>query len=73
MMRLLRPAGFAAAAAFFLLLSAETAFAWTCTATSRYASGWGASPSRATASRIALGQCAVRTPRGHYCRIRSCR
>ena len=72
MMRLLRPAGLAAAAVF-LLLSVESASAWTCTATSRYASGWGMSPYRATASSIALSQCAVRTPRGHMCRIRTCR
>jgi hypothetical protein len=44
----------------------------TCYAHSRTAYGYGYSPSRAVAIRIALSQCAIRTPRGLVCRITSC-
>lgn len=62
-----------ALALFALLTTVDAAGAWTCTATSRVASGWGMSPYRGTAQQIALSQCAVRTPRGLMCRIRTCR
>lgn len=56
-----------------LLGSIGPAEAWQCTARSRTATGWGISASRAVAARIALQQCAVRTPRGLMCRITRCR
>jgi hypothetical protein len=56
-----------------LLLASAEASAWVCTAHSRTASGWGASPSLSQARFIALRECAIRTPRGRMCRISSCR
>ncbi len=50
-----------------------SAASWYCTAHSGKAYGWGKSPRLATAKAIALKECAVRTPRGRYCRITSCR
>lgn len=66
---------FAGLVALMLVVSvAEAAAAsWYCTAHSSRAYGWGRSPRLATAKAIALRQCAVRTPRGRYCRITSCR
>lgn len=49
------------------------AASWYCTANSPRAYGWGKSPNLASAKRIALNECAVRTPRGQTCRITSCR
>ncbi len=63
----------AALAGGALLLASAEASAWVCTAHSRAASGWGASPSLAQARYIALRECAIRTPRGRMCRISSCR
>lgn len=60
-------------AALALAASSVTASAAYCTAHSRSAYGWGSSSSLAQAKRIALAQCAVRTPRGQWCRIRTCR
>lgn len=63
-------AGFATAV---FAVSAGSASAWYCEAHSRNAWGWGSSTKLSSAKRIALRQCAVRTPRGRYCRITSCR
>ena len=60
-------------AAGTVLASVETASAWSCTARSRTAMGWGVSGYRAQAANIALTQCAYRTPRGLMCRITRCR
>ena len=68
--RLALASGFAVVA---LAASATTASAWYCRADSRNAYGWGSSSNLGSAKRIALSQCAVRTPRGRYCRITSCR
>lgn len=68
--RLALLAGLGAVALAASTLSASAAY---CTAYSRSAYGWGSSPSLAQAKRIALAQCAMRTPRGQWCRIRSCR
>lgn len=63
----------AAAALVALVASTSSASAWVCRADSRNAFGWGSSPRLAVAKQIALSQCAVRTPRGRYCRITACR
>lgn len=62
-----------AAAALFSTLSTASAAQWYCTAHSGKASGWGKSSSLGEAKRIALNECAVRTPQGRYCRITGCR
>ncbi len=50
------------------------ASAWTCYATSRTGSyGWGRGGSLGYAQRRALHECAIRTPRGYTCYLRSCR
>ena len=48
------------------------AFACYCQASSPYAWGWGSSAYCSTATRIALRNCAVRTPRGSWCYISFC-
>ena len=56
------------------LLAAGPAQAWYCRAEgSTGAWGWGRSYSLRTAQRIALYQCAIRTPRGERCVISYCR
>jgi hypothetical protein len=50
------------------------ASAWYCEARGGTgASGWGTSYYLANARRIALRQCAVRTPRGYMCYVTGCR
>lgn len=57
-----------------LAIMSTEASAWYCRATSSTGAwGWGSSYSLRQARRIALYQCAIRTPRGYYCRIRYCR
>jgi hypothetical protein len=60
----------------FLVLaafSATEASAAYCTATSPTgSSGWGRSPSRARAARMALNQCAIRTSSRYRCTLRYC-
>jgi hypothetical protein len=57
----------------FLISDVHSAQAWYCKATSQTGSyGWGSSPSRRQAIRIALNQCAIRTPRYATCRLRYC-
>ncbi len=68
--RLALLSGFAALALAASTLAASAAY---CTANSRSAYGWGSSPGLARAKQIALSQCAVRTPRGQWCRITACR
>jgi hypothetical protein len=51
----------------------EVAHRWTCIARSRVAYGYGISTSKAVAGRLALSQCAIRTPRGLTCVLTSCR
>jgi hypothetical protein len=56
-----------------MAMSPSQAAAWTCgarSATGAWGVGW--SGSLRQASRIALYQCAARTPRGYYCRITYC-
>ncbi|HWL83760.1 MAG TPA: hypothetical protein VNR89_22620 [Roseomonas sp.] len=51
----------------------QASAAWTCgarSATGSWGVGWSRSIHRAR--RIALYQCALRTPRGYYCRITTC-
>ncbi len=61
-------------AAMMLVLIPSEASAWYCRATSGSGAwGWGRSGSLYRAQRIALSQCAIRTPRGYWCRIRYCR
>ena len=49
------------------------ASAWYCRATSPTGGwGWGRSDYRGNATSIALNNCAVNTPRGYVCRIRTC-
>ncbi len=51
-----------------------SAHAWYCYASSPTGSyGWARFRSLRRARRAALYQCAIRTPRGYYCRIRYCR
>jgi hypothetical protein len=53
--------------------SSAQARGWYCEATSHNGvMGWGRSEQRRRAERIALRQCAVRTPRGMMCRLRFC-
>lgn len=60
------------AAALVTLMPSE-AEAWYCRASSPTGSwGWGSSYSLSQARRIALNQCAIRTPRGYWCRLRYC-
>lgn len=57
----------------FLGLSSTGASAWYCRAVSPTGSwGWGASYNLYSAKRIALRQCAVRTPRGFTCFLQGC-
>ena len=61
-----------AAIAVSLLPSVASA-EWYCMARARTGSwGEGWAPANATARGIALGECAVRTPRGYVCVITSC-
>jgi hypothetical protein len=56
-----------------MAMSPSEAAAWTCgarSATGAWGVGWSGSLNQAR--RIALYQCAVRTPRGYYCRITAC-
>jgi hypothetical protein len=54
-------------------LAVSPAAAWYCSARGTTgASGWGSSPSLASAKTIALRECAVRTPRGATCYIMYC-
>ncbi|MDI3324302.1 hypothetical protein QKW35_07920 [Pontibacterium granulatum] len=48
------------------------AMAWECTAASPSAWGVGYSAYRGTAARIALNECAIRTPWGQACYIQQC-
>ncbi len=50
----------------------SVAFACYCQASSPYAYGWGSASSCSRASRIALHQCAIRTPRGAWCYLSFC-
>ena len=50
----------------------SAAFACYCQASSPYAYGWGSSGYCSTATRIALRQCAIRSPRGSWCYISFC-
>jgi hypothetical protein len=62
-----------AIAGFLLLSLASEAGAWYCTARSATGSwGWGSSYSLTRAKRIALYQCARRTPRRFVCYITGC-
>jgi hypothetical protein len=61
----------AVAAGSFLFVSPDAAQAAYCEARSAYAYGWGQG-SLSYARRRALSECAVRTPRGYYCRITRC-
>ena len=66
-------ASFVIAAALVAIIPSE-ASAWYCRARSATGSlGWGSSYYLANANRIALVNCAVRTPRGYTCFITSCR
>jgi hypothetical protein len=63
----------ALAAAALSIAAPMIASAHTCYAGSRTgATGWGTSASRALAARIALKECAVRTPRGFVCVLTRC-
>ena len=56
------------------LMAATEANAWVCRATSSTgSSGWASSGNLGYARQRALLECAVRTPRGRVCYIRSCR
>ena len=48
------------------------AFACYCQAASPFAYGWGTSSSCSRATRTALRQCAIRTPRGYWCYLSFC-
>jgi hypothetical protein len=62
------------AIAMSLAMIPTQASAWYCVARGTTgASGWGLSGSLYNAKRIALGNCAVRTRRGHTCYITGCR
>ena len=65
-------AGLGIAVALISVAAPMVAAAHTCYARSPRATGWGTSPSRATAARIALNECAVRTPRGLVCVLTRC-
>jgi hypothetical protein len=55
-----------------LAMVTSDANAWVCRATSNTGAwGWG-SGNLGYARQRALAECAVRTPRGYYCRISSC-
>ena len=56
-----------------LALMSSEASAWYCRAESPSASGWGSDYSRRAASRRALAECAIRTPRRQTCYIVYCR
>lgn len=59
---------------FLLPFTPTEASAWICYARSPTGSwGWGSSHSLSVARRRALAECAIRTPRGYWCRITSCR
>jgi hypothetical protein len=61
-------------AALIVAATPTVASAWVCVARSVTGSyGWGRSPYLRRARAIALNQCAIRTRRGYYCRITSCR
>jgi hypothetical protein len=61
------------AAGVTMTLIPTEASAWICRADSYSAYGWGSSRSRARAARIAIVQCAARTPRYQVCRLSWCR
>ncbi|HTP77292.1 MAG TPA: hypothetical protein VMJ73_09955 [Rhizomicrobium sp.] len=73
-MKNFRNAALAAVCAFAVLATASeaNARAYKCTARSPVAYGWFISPSLSVARYNALRQCAIRTPRGLVCLIRSC-
>lgn len=56
------------------LMSVEAQARWVCRAYSPTGSyGWGAhNTSQGYARERALAECAIRTPRGYVCRLRSC-
>lgn len=57
------------------MMPTEASARWVCRATSAATGhwGWGAhNYSESYARRRALAECAVRTPRGYTCRLRSC-
>jgi len=63
----------AVAAGIVMILIPTEASAWICRADSSSAYGWGSSPSRNRAARIAIVQCAARTPRWQACYLSWCR
>jgi hypothetical protein len=65
--------GLTLAAAVSAFVGPTQALAWYCYASSPSAYGWGSHGSRSVASRRALAECAVRTPRYQTCYIRYCR
>jgi hypothetical protein len=62
-----------AAAGIAMTLIPTEASAWICRADSPSAYGWGSHRSRARAVRIAIVQCAARTPRYQVCYLSWCR
>jgi len=60
------------AASLFTTATDASARAYRCTARSPLAFGWFISPNLAVSRYNALRQCAIRTPRGLVCLIRSC-
>ena len=62
-----------AAVGVTMALVPTEASAWYCRADSPSAYGWGSSGSRGRAARIAIRQCAVRTPRWQVCYLSWCR
>jgi hypothetical protein len=56
------------------MIPSQASAAWTCGARGTTgATGWGYSVSIYRARRIALANCAVRTPRGYTCYLTGCR
>jgi hypothetical protein len=62
-----------AVAGLLIALVPDSAYAWYCRADSPRAYGWGRAGSLYRAKRIALYQCAIRTPRWQTCYISWCR
>ena len=61
-------------AAAVAMIPSQASAAWTCGARGTTgATGWGYSVSLYRARRIALANCAVRTPRGYTCYLTGCR
>ncbi len=63
----------AGVASVLVAAAPASAQAWYCYASSSHAYGWANNYSLRRAKRAALYQCAIRTRRGYYCRIRYCR